>query len=57
MAQLLMVFHIPGNAYAQTDYSPTGNVVLESSYGNSPTPYLFGTLALHGITMIPLLEH
>jgi hypothetical protein len=35
--------HLPGNAYTQASYSPTGNVVLESSYGNTPTANLFGT--------------
>jgi hypothetical protein len=35
--------HLPGNAYTQSSYSPTGNVVLESSYGNTPTANLYGT--------------
>jgi hypothetical protein len=34
--------HLPGNSYTQSNYSPTGNVVLESSYGNTPTANLFG---------------
>lgn len=39
----------PGNAGIQTYLSPTGNVDLGSSYGNSPTPYLFGTATIGGI--------
>jgi hypothetical protein len=35
-------FHIPKTAYAQTDDSPTGNVVLESSYGSNLQAVLFG---------------
>jgi hypothetical protein len=42
-------FHLPGNAFTQSGYSPTGNVVLESSYGNSPTPYLWGSVTVNGI--------
>ncbi len=30
------------NAYIQAGYSSTGNVVLESSYGSTPTAYLIG---------------
>jgi hypothetical protein len=33
--------HTPGNAYSQGSYDPT--VVLASSYGSIPTPYLYGT--------------
>ena len=33
--------HLPLNAFVQSGYSPTGNVVLESSYGNAQNPYLF----------------
>jgi hypothetical protein len=35
--------HIPGTAYQQAGASPTGNVVLESSYGSYFSPYLFQT--------------
>jgi hypothetical protein len=35
-------FHFPKTAYAQTDDSPTGNVVLESSYGSNYQAVLFG---------------
>lgn len=34
--------HLPGNAYVQSVASPTGNVVLDSSYGNTPAANLFG---------------
>ncbi|TRO55012.1 hypothetical protein E2P63_00215, partial [Candidatus Bathyarchaeota archaeon] len=34
--------HIPKSAYTQTDDSPTGNVVLASSFGNNIQPLLFG---------------
>ena len=33
--------HLPLNAFVQSGYSPTGNVVLESSYGNAQNPYLY----------------
>ncbi len=35
--------HVPGTAYQQAGASPSGNVVLQSSYGNAYTSYLFGT--------------
>jgi len=35
-------FHIPKSAYTQTDDSPTGNVVLESSFGSNLQAVLFG---------------
>ncbi|MGD6809772.1 MAG: PQQ-binding-like beta-propeller repeat protein [Candidatus Bathyarchaeia archaeon] len=33
------------NAFIQSGYSSTGNVVLESSYGSTPTAYLIGGVA------------
>ncbi len=33
--------HVPGNAYTQSGYD--ASVVLASSYGSIPTPYLYGT--------------
>jgi hypothetical protein len=40
---------LPGNAALQAYLSPTGNVDLGSSYGNSPTPYLYGTATIAGV--------
>ncbi len=40
---------LPGNAALQSYLSPTGNVDLGSSYGNSPTPYLYGTATIAGV--------
>ena len=39
----------PGNAASQAYLSPTGNVELESSFGHSPNPYLFGSVTVNGI--------
>jgi hypothetical protein len=39
----------PGNAALQAYLSPTGNVDLGSSYGSSPTPYLYGTVTVAGV--------
>ena len=41
--QISYGLHLPQNAYRQSGYSSTGNVVLESSYGSTPIAYLFGT--------------
>jgi hypothetical protein len=41
--------NLPGNAALQAYLSPTGNVDLGSSYGSSPTPYLFGTVTVGGV--------
>ncbi len=42
--------HLPGNPNSQAGLSPTGNVLLESSFGSDAYPYLWGTATVNGIT-------
>src|SRR4030067_2914501 len=36
---------MPGNPNTQAGFSPTGNVILPSSFGSTPTAYLIGGTA------------
>jgi hypothetical protein len=44
--------HLPGSTYAQSGLATPGQatVLLESSYGSDYSSYLFGTVAINGIT-------